>query len=77
MLSNIWDAEPVQSINLNNLFISNEYNIATTLDFSWYAPFREFIHGIILAFVYLFVIVRLLKNLPNHIQGNSTTNNGE
>lgn len=65
MFNNI-NSVPKYVIDVNSKWYVGEI---TVIDFSWYAPFKNYGDIIITAFIYVFFIWRLFKHLPSIISG--------
>ena len=59
---------PTLSMNLNSTKYTNAGNY-TILDFTWYAPYKQYGDLILTAFIYIFYFWRLFIHLPSVIHG--------
>jgi hypothetical protein len=62
IISKTYDEPPILNIDVNGVKVS-------IIDFSVYADYRPFIHGLIIAFSYFFFIRKTVKRIPKMLGG--------
>lgn len=68
---------PAPSINISIPQTKYTSESFVKIDFSWYAPYKSYIDGLITVFVYISFIWRLFSHLPHTISGNNISSSEE